>query len=76
MSCFANLEGLGHDQLLFINSIPPGGRIAIADFSTGRWQIKYWENWGQNKILDGWIAKYIQRVGNFALEHDQLFLLH
>jgi hypothetical protein len=50
----------------------------IADFSSGKppLQVKYWENWGEEKILDGWIDKFINLAGNFtALGDDQLFLL-
>jgi len=71
--------GLKHDQILFINTNPQGGRIMIADFSTGKppAQVRYWENWGQDNILDGWIEKFIYQGGNFAaLGHDQLFLSH
>ena len=70
--------GLKHDQILFINVNPQGGRVMIADFSSGKppLQVKYWENWGEEKILDGWIDKFINLAGNFtALGDDQLFLL-
>jgi hypothetical protein len=48
---------LGHDQLLLMNRTNAGGgRIMIADFSTGQLQAKvhYWENWDQHPRFDGW----------------------
>jgi len=72
--------GLGHDQLLLINSINSNdGRIMVADFSSGKppAQIKYWENWGESHILDGWIDKYVYLSARFVgIGHSQLFLLH
>jgi hypothetical protein len=48
--------GLGRDQVLFINRSGGGGRVMIADFSGGQppAQVRYWENWGQSPLLDGW----------------------
>jgi hypothetical protein len=46
----------GHDQVLFINADGNGGRVMIADFSSGTppAHVKYLEDWGQSPRLDGW----------------------
>jgi hypothetical protein len=40
----------------------------VADFSTGKppAQVKYWETWGDNRLLDGWIDKYIYLAARFV----------
>jgi hypothetical protein len=48
---------LGYDQLLSVNRTDAGdGRIMIADFSGGQppAQVRYWENWGDNPLFNGW----------------------
>jgi hypothetical protein len=41
---------------MFLNRTASGGRVLVADFSSGEppAQVKYWENWGQSSLLDGW----------------------
>lgn len=48
----------GHDQLLFVNRGGSGGRVMIADFSTGvPAQPVYWESYGDSTAfyLNGWL---------------------
>jgi hypothetical protein len=71
--------GLGHDQLMLINRQVAGGRVFIADFSQGKpVQQKYWEEWGESGVLDGWLDPLdLQLVGDFmGLGHDQLMLIN
>jgi Common central domain of tyrosinase len=68
---------LGYDQLLSVNRTDAGdGRIMIADFSGGQVpaQVRYWENWGQDPLFNGWQhANDWQLVGDFMrLGHHQL----
>ncbi len=52
-----DLIGLGNAQVMFLNRTDAGdGRVLIADFSGGQppAQIRYWEQWGQSPLLDGW----------------------
>jgi hypothetical protein len=47
--------GLGHDQVLFINTDGNFGRVQIVDFSQDPpAQRKYLEYWGESDVLDGW----------------------
>jgi hypothetical protein len=45
----------------------PSGRVMVADFSSGvPAQVRYWENWGQSNLLNGWHdAEDLQTVGSF-----------
>jgi hypothetical protein len=47
---------LGYDQLMSLNRQEGGGRIMIADFSSGQVpaQVRYWEDWGQHPLFNGW----------------------
>jgi tyrosinase-like protein len=72
---------LGHDQLLSVNRTDAGdGRIMIADFSGGQVpaQVRYWENWGQHNLFDGWQDDNDwQFVGDFMhLGYDQLLSIN
>src|SRR6266498_3288843 len=73
--------GLGHDQVMFLNRTDAGdGRVLIADFSGGQppAQIRYWEQWGQSPLLDGWEDDNDWHlVGDFiGLGHDQVMFLN
>jgi hypothetical protein len=75
-----DFRGLGHDQVLFINRGGSGGRVMIADFGDGNppAEVRYWENWGQSNLLNGWHdAGDIQLVGDFlGLGRDQVLFIN
>ena len=71
----------GYDQVLFINRRNAGdGKIMIADFSNDKppVNIKYWENWGESNLFNGWLdADNTQLVGDFMdLGHDQVLFIN
>jgi hypothetical protein len=71
----------GHDQLLFINRDPPGGRLQIASFrgaSPPNVAVAYYENWGDSTWLDGWHdAGDLVLPGRFLHRiHDQLLFIN
>jgi Trypsin len=72
--------GLGHDQVLFINRSGTGHHVLIADFSSGAppVQIKYLEDYGQSRVLDGFQdAGDRAFVGDFrGLHRDQILFLN
>jgi hypothetical protein len=73
--------GLGHDQVLFINRLNANdGRVMIADFSDGNppAEVRYWENWGENPLFNGWHDDGdLQLVGDFmGLGHDQVLFVN
>ena len=72
--------GLGRDQVLFINQDPSGGRVLVADFGDGQApaEVKYWENWGQSPMLNGWHdAGDLKLVGDFmGLKRDQVLFIN
>jgi hypothetical protein len=43
-------------QVMFLNRTPGGGRVMIADFSSGTppARVRSWEDWGLSPLLDGW----------------------
>jgi hypothetical protein len=51
-----DFTGAGHDQVMFLNRTEVGGRVLVADFSSGQppAEVKYWEDWGQSPLLNGW----------------------
>jgi IgA peptidase M64 len=72
-------RGLGCDQVLFINRGGSGGRVMIADFGGGvPAQVRYWENWGQDPLLNGWHdSEDLQLVGDFtASGHDEVLFVN
>jgi hypothetical protein len=72
--------GLGHAQVMYINRDGNGGRVMIVDYSGGQvpGQVRYWENWGQNGLLNGWQDNDDwHMVGDFmGLGHAQVMYLN
>jgi hypothetical protein len=61
--------GLGHAQVLFLNRSGTGGRVMIADFSSGHppVTVRCLENWGDSPVLNGWDpANNLQLAGDFV----------
>ncbi|MBV9536143.1 MAG: hypothetical protein JO321_12100, partial [Solirubrobacterales bacterium] len=76
-----NLVEVSVGTPMFLDRTDVGdGRVLIADFSTGGppAQVKYWENWGQSPLLDGWEDDNDWcLVGDFmASGHDQVMFLN
>lgn len=75
-----DFKGLGYDQVLFINTQPGGGRVMIADFRDGvvPAEVRYWENWGDSGMLDGWHdSGDVQLAGDFlGLGYDQVMFIN
>jgi hypothetical protein len=72
---------LGYDQVMFINETDAGdGRILVSDFKAGHppATVRYWENWGQSPLLNGWQDANDDRlVGDFlGLGYDQVMFLN
>ena len=70
--------GLGHDQVLFVNTSGALGRVLIVDFAGGRPQALFQENWGDSTLLNGWHdPEDLQLVGDFmGLGHDQVLFVN
>jgi M6 family metalloprotease-like protein len=72
--------GLGHDQVMFINRGGTGGKVMIGDFSSGHppVTVKYWEDWGHNPVLNGWLdTNDLRLIGDFmGLGHDQVMFVN
>jgi hypothetical protein len=75
-----DFRGLRRDQVLFINRGGSGGRVMIADFGDGNppAEVRYWENWGQSTLLNGWHdADDLQMVGKLmGPGRDQVLFLN
>lgn len=67
-------------QTACVYAPPTTGKVMIADFSSGKVpaEIKYWENWGDNPLLNGWIdSDDIHLVGDFmGLGHKQVLFVN
>jgi hypothetical protein len=60
--------GLGHSQMMHFNRQVGGGRLMILDYAAGAvpGQVKYWEDWGQSPLLNGWVDDGdLQLTGDF-----------
>ncbi|RKH31913.1 hypothetical protein D7Y13_12820 [Corallococcus praedator] len=75
-----DFRGLGHDQLLFINTSGAQGRVMITDFHDGALpaEVRYHESSGQNGLLNGWHdPEDLQLAGDFLnLGHDQVLFFN
>jgi len=70
--------GLGHDQVMFINTGGSGGRVAIADFAVGVAPVFFESYSSQNPLLNGWHDSNDKiLVGDFrANGHDQVMFIN
>lgn len=70
--------GLGRDQLLCINRAGAGGKLMIADLSSGQPSVRFWETWGDSPLLGGWLEDNdVTLAGDFlGLHHDQLLFIN
>ncbi len=72
--------GSGGHQILLINRDPVGppneGKLLIVEFIKGNFKTHYWEAFGDNKLLDGWLdPEDLLLVGDFLnLGYDQALL--
>jgi hypothetical protein len=75
-----DFRNLGHDQVLYINRGGSGGKVRIADYANGTSPTEslYWENWGQDPLLNGWLdSNDAQIVGDFlGRGYDQVLYLN
>jgi hypothetical protein len=75
-----DFTGSGHDEVLFVNRTGGGGRVMVADFVSGQVpaQVRYWEDWGNNPLLNGWHDDGdLQWVGDFmGLGRDQVLFVN
>ena len=71
---------LGYDQVMFFNRDGQYGRIRVEDFKLGapHRDTRYYENWGENVLLNGWNDPADRRyVGDFlGLGFDQVLFLN
>lgn len=69
--------GAGCDQVLCLNRTPGGGKVMVVDFSTGTTTVPYWENWGANPWLNGWLDDPVRHyIGDFmGLGHAQWLMI-
>ncbi|MEZ4295884.1 MAG: hypothetical protein R3B70_12990 [Polyangiaceae bacterium] len=75
-----DFRGVGHDEILFYNRQPGGGRVMIVDYGAGAvpGQVPYWESWGDSPLLDGWTDDGdLQLAGDFrGLGRDQVLYMN
>lgn len=79
--CIGNFKRMGIQQVMFFNRTNAGdGRVMVADFSNGAppMKVRYWENWGDSSLLDGWLDDNDDPLaGNFlGLDHDQVMFFN
>ncbi len=75
-----NFMGLRGRQILLVNRDPVGhpneGKVMVVEFVKGNFETHYWEAFGDNKLLDGWLdPEDLLIVGDFLnLGYDQVML--
>jgi hypothetical protein len=73
-----DFTGVGHDQVLFLDRAPGGGRVLVVDYGAGTPAVAYLEGGGDSPLLDGWDDDGdLVLVGDFTeVGHDQVLLVN